>query len=185
MVTHTLIKYVVSWFTSDALGQLSAEVGFEDAAHRIYQDKANSHRGVRLVRVTNELVEGSERITQEVLIEPVKTNDLSGHALDWAVTNKAGYLTHVDHDKIEEIPSGIRSEHVYWDTEAGLALQMDCQFSASGQDHPHQIACSFFHSPDKRVIGIGPTSGIAASRCMLLWKVGPEVGVPGEIVHAL
>ncbi len=103
----------------------------------------------------------------------VKTNELSGQALDWAVAKCEGYQTLMRRGKLETLF-----------TENGWTPSTD--WAQSGPIIEREgIALYLFGNAEWNAhVGgkesIGPTPLIAAMRCYVASKLGEEVEVPKE-----
>lgn len=104
----------------------------------------------------------------------MKTNELTGHALDWAVTRCEGY-------RLDLVPEGSYAPSTDWSQggpiieregisvdRAGLAWTADLSDSVGGYiEHTES----------------GPTPLIAAMRCYVASKLGDEVEIPKELTQ--
>jgi hypothetical protein len=104
----------------------------------------------------------------------MKTNELTGHALDWAVARCEGY-------RLDLVPEGSYAPSTDWSQggpiieregisvdRAGLAWTADLSDSVGGYiEHTES----------------GPTPLIAAMRCYVASKLGDEVEIPKELTQ--
>ena len=114
----------------------------------------------------------------------IKTNALSGVALDWAVAKC---------EDISRLDERVTPEGVRW---AGDFFQPSKHWSEGGPiiEREH-IALDYYHTPvhpdvqprwearhGSGVFEYGPTPLIAAMRCYVASKFGDEVAVPDELL---
>ena len=117
----------------------------------------------------------------------MKTSELIGLALDWAVA------------KCEHPQAAMSATHVWLDGGDGDTDFLIKRYSANwSQGGPiierEKIALSQFTQKDGKVIwsasafivkrhGYGPTPLIAAMRCYVAYKLGDEVDIPPELTN--
>jgi hypothetical protein len=105
----------------------------------------------------------------------MKTSELSGAALDWAVC-KAGGTTHIE--LVWETVRGKWSPSTNW-AQGGTIIEREkiaTRFDLEEQEWQATIAAE-----DEWVYGWGTTPLIAAMRCYVLTKLGNEVQIPEEL----
>jgi hypothetical protein len=102
----------------------------------------------------------------------MKTSELSGAALDWAVC-KAGGTTHIE--LVWETVRGKWSPSTDW-AQGGVIIEREkiaTRFDLEEQEWQATIAAE-----DEWVYGWGATPLIAAMRCYVASKLGNEVQIP-------
>lgn len=110
----------------------------------------------------------------------VKTSELTGPALDWAVAKADGW----SEEGIEDIANGDKyPEHDFstdW-SQGGPIIERECMdlLCLAGGDDGWQ-ADKYLHT--EKVEGYGPTPLIAAMRCFCASRLGDEVDVPEELL---
>jgi len=121
------------------------------------------------------------------MFKTVKTSELTGVALDWAVAKCGGYTGIALQDRIntdwyspstEWVQGGpiIERERINLSSLNGWPTCMDWKasmlFEEVGKRYTHKEPCSAY----------GPTPLIAAMRCYVASKLGDEIEVPKELV---
>jgi hypothetical protein len=120
----------------------------------------------------------------------VKTSELTGAALDWAVAKALGvYTPSVDTDTFDGVKrinyGGMYPE---WSTDwagGGLIIERMGDYIQEGNKETGEYYCSTpsvaeeWHNHPVR--GIGPTPLIAAMRCYVASELGDEVEIPEEL----
>ena len=107
----------------------------------------------------------------------IKTSDLTGTALDWAVAKAAGYTG----DALKE-----RSDGVWYTPSTNWAQggpivgreRMEFEFDYQDKVGPYKAISV---DDDNCYFASGPTHLIAAMRCYVASKLGDEVEVPDEL----
>ncbi len=105
----------------------------------------------------------------------MKTSELSGAALDWAVC-KAGGTTHIE--LVWETVRGKWSPSSNW-MQGGPIIEREkiaTRFDFEEQEWQATIAAE-----DEWVYGWGTTPLVAAMRCYVASKLGDEVEIPEEL----
>jgi len=111
----------------------------------------------------------------------MKTSELTGAALDWAVAKCERHNVFTKHAPMQVMytPQGKRSWYVYtpstnW-AQGGPIIErerMEFDFDEDTQ---------MFFAYDGVYAGVGPTHLIAAMRCYVASKLGDEVEIPEEL----
>lgn len=114
----------------------------------------------------------------------MKTSELIGPALDWAVAKCRGF-DGLDEDQwlmrdgISDMPLSEYNPSTEW-SQGGTIIEKECI----------QISClhTTGYTPDKwearhpyRYLGVGPTPLIAAMRCFVAFRLGGEIDIPEEL----
>ena len=131
----------------------------------------------------------------------IKTSDLTGAALDWAVAKAGGLLEQtimIGTQSCEKVvldthgPVDMRSGTYFrpsidW-SQAGPIIERECISLRFVQTGPREIEVEAELWPDysKSCSGraTGPTAMIAAMRCLVDSKLGKEVDVPDELLRS-
>lgn len=123
----------------------------------------------------------------------VKTEDLIGPALNWAVATSEGYVCQFD-DEVsgpwlvpqeeflhDEKPLSKFSPSAIW-SEGGPIIERE-RMSVELKPHGYWMA-SFQnnYADEKEFLTLGPTPLIAAMRCFVSSRLGDEVEVPEELM---
>ena len=124
----------------------------------------------------------------------IKTADLIGPALDWAVAVVEG-LTEENAWTTIEIFKAARAGGLYWYStdwrQGGPIIERECiGIEKHRLDGPWQWAACDWHSVvvqghtclERSKYIYGPTPLIAACRCLVTSRLGDEVDVPDELV---
>ena len=113
----------------------------------------------------------------------MKTSELSGIALDWAVAKCLGHTKFYNYGSYIRIPiqpTGLLTFCPSTDWELGGPIiereQIDLAVSQNGE-----WLASTFPAAEK----FGPTPLIAAMRCYVASKLGAEVEIPDELMEAV
>jgi Protein of unknown function (DUF2591) len=125
----------------------------------------------------------------------MKTAELAGAALDWAVARcekDAGHLNYIEHDPylgLIEMP--------YPDSDVSVRLRYSINWSQGGpiieRDLCELVKCksgsnvwweshSGIEGTKGHAVATGPTPLIAAMRCYVASKLGDEVEIPEELL---
>lgn len=113
----------------------------------------------------------------------VKTDELIGPALDWAVAQIEGETKHV---QFSALPS---SQHYYapsrkWAQGGPLIDGLDgFELKIWMQSRPGLKCEAHIHNYDGDWIAFGPTPLIAAMRCLVASKLGDTVQIPSELIQ--
>ena len=103
----------------------------------------------------------------------MKTSELTGHALDWAVAMCAG-LSHKLHGHIPYSTD--------WAQGGPIIEREKIELKYLGYDNPPYWGAIKFHPASyDRKGAVGPTPLIAAMRCYVASKLGEIVEVPSEL----
>ena len=103
----------------------------------------------------------------------MKTNKLTGHALDWAVTKCEGY----DHEVMPGSEWGMWGWATDW-VQGGPLIERECiDLQYQGGDTDVWAADIF----EAESMIYGDTALIAAMRCYVASKLGDEVEIPNEL----
>lgn len=110
----------------------------------------------------------------------IKTSELTGAALDWAVANCDDVHVHFVRGALRYGPSQFSDEDQYspsndW-SQGGPIIEREL----IAIDSDGKVWCA--SSNDKPLAFYGPTMLIAAMRCYVASKLGDEVDVPDEVV---
>jgi len=99
----------------------------------------------------------------------MKTSELTGLALDWAVAKCEGY-------RLDLVPEGSYAPSTDW-SQGGPIIERE-KMGISRETLAYQwLACSY----GTRTARSGPTPLIAAMRCYVASKLGDEVEIPREL----
>ena len=117
----------------------------------------------------------------------MKTNELIGLALDWAVAKCEGVTVEYINDGITKCllcnPSGRYAPSINWSQAGPIIEREGISMRFSPKDSRGNwfavLGPNRFLSPDFE--GFGPTPLIAAMRCYVASKLGDEVDVPNEL----
>lgn len=124
----------------------------------------------------------------------VKTTELTGAALDWAVAKCEGFALHKDCMLNGELRtgwhiSGRHSDRNYWIPLETYSPSTD--WSQSGPiidrewielEKHWDVRVAFVRLDDISVYAYGPTSPIASMRAYVAAKIGDEIEVPDELL---
>lgn len=127
----------------------------------------------------------------------IKTSELTGFALDWAVAKAEGG-THFWSDGVATHWIKLRGEDralskgwaqsylpsTIW-AQGGPIIDRikGFQFKQWLESHPESCCEAHIHNYEGDWIQFGPTPLIAAMRCYVAYKLGAEVDVPEELCH--
>lgn len=107
----------------------------------------------------------------------MKTAELTGAALDWAVTKCEGF----DHE-VTSSEWGMWGWATDWAQGGPLIDRIKgFQFKQWLESHPESCCEAHIHNYEGDWIQFGPTTLIAAMRCYVASKLGDEVDVPKEL----
>jgi hypothetical protein len=104
----------------------------------------------------------------------IKTSELTGAALDWAVAECAGY-------RLDLVPEGSYTPSTNW-SQGGPIIEREGIGLDQYADYPRWQA--FTPAPEQQsgqAVCTGPTPLIAAMRCYCASKLGHEVDVSDEL----
>lgn len=109
----------------------------------------------------------------------IKTSELSGYALDWAVAECEGMATIVNGEPwiVTGVFFGFRQRPFHPSTvwaQGGPIIERE-----SIAIHKHE---TWVANPDQKTEAYGQTPLIAAMRCFVASKLGDKVDVPDELV---
>ena len=116
----------------------------------------------------------------------VKTRDLTGIALDWAVAEAEGVRGVISgagkYQKVCYIPKGKRSYYTYTPStnwkQGGPIIERE-DMTVGRQIDPTQWAAEVFDARGATTfVGYGPTPLVAAMRCFVASCAGDEIEVP-------
>jgi len=115
----------------------------------------------------------------------IKTADLTGPALDWAVAVEEG-LTEENAWTTLEIFKAVRAGGGYrystnW-SQGGPLIEQECLDVRVFAEHGALDGGPYWISERHPAVGHGPTPLIAAMRCLVAATLGDEVDVPDELV---
>jgi hypothetical protein len=115
----------------------------------------------------------------------MKTNELTGAALDWAVTKCEGFDPETLNTKTGVVYSlryGVYTPSTDW-SQGGPIIEREC-ISVGDQTHIHEQPehSAWYATNRKGAYGLGPTPLIAAMRCYVASKLGGEVEIPEELL---
>lgn len=123
----------------------------------------------------------------------IKTADLIGPALDWAVATIEGYggLRRNPHAFDQSLIMNRRdgqcvlfsslNYHADW-SQGGPLLERECLDVRVFAEHGAPDGGPYWISERHPAVGHGPTPLIAAMRCVVASRLGDEVDVPDELV---
>jgi hypothetical protein len=102
----------------------------------------------------------------------IKTSELTGAALDWAVARCAGY-------RLDLVPEDSYTPSTDW-SQGGPIIERECMdlLCLEGGDDGWQ-ADRYLHT--EKVEAYGPTPLIAAMRCYVASKLGDTIDIPEEL----
>lgn len=114
----------------------------------------------------------------------MKTSELTGAALDWAVAKAAGYTTS-DLDLLYDIKSYAKFKPSTDWAQGGPIIEKMGNYCQEGDIESSHFYCSTPSTAkewhDHPVKATGPTPLIAAMRCYVASKLGEDVDVPDEL----
>jgi hypothetical protein len=113
----------------------------------------------------------------------MKTSELTGAALDWAVAKCEGFDPETLNTKTGVVYSlryGVYTPSTNWAQGGPIIEREFIEFGVSKTD-PIRYAAKIYVN-DKRIIAHGSTHLIAAMRCYVASKLGDTVDVPPELV---
>ena len=112
----------------------------------------------------------------------IKTADLIGPALDWAVAKCEGKIYGYKHQLVDDcrdvIPYTPSSD---W-SQGGPLIQWECLDVRVFAEHGAPDGGPYWISERHPAVGHGPTPLIAVCRCFVASRLGDEVDVPDELV---
>jgi hypothetical protein len=112
----------------------------------------------------------------------IKTSELTGAALDWAVAKCEEYSVFIKHAPVQVVytPKGKRSWYVYRpstnDAQGGPIIERE------GISLDYAQAEDWGAKSSKYQWAYGPTHLVAAMRCYVASKLGDEVEIPEELI---
>jgi hypothetical protein len=116
----------------------------------------------------------------------VKTSEIEGVALDWAVADAEGYIDDCNswlHEAtLEEVQDGSFHPSISW-AQGGPIIErewLDVMPWPNESDEELRWQCKQHDSID--CVAFGPTPLIAAMRCYVASKLGDEVEIPEELL---
>lgn len=121
----------------------------------------------------------------------MKTSELTGAALDWAVAKCEGHNVFIKHAPVQVMytPKGKRSWYIYtpstnW-SQGGPIIEREMREHGfdlwSGIHIPHgQFAATYCRGAIDSYV-YGPTPLIAAMRCYVASKLGDDIEIPKEL----
>ena len=101
----------------------------------------------------------------------MKTSELQGPALDWAVANCEG-LAALSYDAVQQ---GFYRPSTDW-AQGGPIIELEGIELFRNNEKNY-----WFTSKARNQIGFGPTPLIAAMRCYVASRIGDEVDIPKEL----
>jgi hypothetical protein len=108
----------------------------------------------------------------------VKTNELTGPALDWAVAKCEGNLITFDPEHHTESGSWERYS-TDW-AQGGPIIERE-GITVGATDDPDTPWTGWHRNDERKTWACGPTPLIAAMRCFVASKLGEEVDIPEEL----
>ena len=112
----------------------------------------------------------------------IKTADLTGPALDWAVAKCEGKIHGYKHQLVDDCRYVIRySPSIDW-SQGGPIIERECLEVRVFAEHGALDGGPYWISERFPAVGHGPTPLIAAMRCLIASRLGDEVDVPDELV---
>lgn len=110
----------------------------------------------------------------------LKTTELMGPALDWAVAKAEGYIDDPESwlhgASLEQVKAGTFKPSTNW-SQGGPLIEREAVSLTQFSDHPKWTA-----KHPASVCFDGPTPLIAAMRCLVASKLGDTVQVPKELL---
>ena len=105
----------------------------------------------------------------------MKTNELTGVALDWAVAKCEGFLCDYEY-------SGALAHYSTDWSQGGPIIERE-RISVGDQTHIHEQPehSAWYATNRKGAYGLAPTPLIAAMRCYCCAKLGDEIDIPEEL----
>jgi len=123
----------------------------------------------------------------------MKTSELTGAALDWAVAKCEGHNVFIKHAPVQVMytPKGKRSWYIYtpstnW-AQSGPIIEREKITIAYGEEEVDWFACVGDSrrfdddTPDGLNTLVGHTPLIAAMRCYVASKLGDNIDIPEEL----
>lgn len=112
----------------------------------------------------------------------MKTNQLTGAALDWAVAMCEGHKVNVGFRNLTYIPKGKRTLYNYspstnWAQGGPIIEIMGMHISRTNKTDKEPWAACMTHWID------GETPLVAAMRCYVAYRLGDEVEIPTELTQ--
>ena len=112
----------------------------------------------------------------------IKTADLIGPALDWAVAQCEGKIYGYKHQLVDDCRGVIPySPSTDWAI-GGPLIEQECLDVRVFAEHGAPDGGPYWISERHPAVGHGPTPLIAAMRCVVASRLGDEVDVPDELV---
>ena len=104
----------------------------------------------------------------------MKTNELTGATLDWAVAKCEGY-------RLDLVPEGEYTPSTDW-SQGGPIIEREGVGLDQYADYPQwQAFTPAPEQPSGQAVCNGPTPLIAAMRCYVASKMGAEIDLPKEL----
>ena len=113
----------------------------------------------------------------------IKTAELIGPTLDWAVAQCEGYEYDTESGLLysHEEPHFFKRYSSDW-AQGGPLLERECLDVRVFAEHGAPDGGPYWISERHPAVGHGPTPLIAAMRCLVASRLGDEVDVPDELV---
>ena len=112
----------------------------------------------------------------------IKTADLLGPALDWAVAMCVGKIHGYKYQLVDDCRHFIPySPSTDW-SQGGPIIERECLEVRVFAEHGAPDGGPYWISEHHPEVGHGPTVLIAAMRCLVASRLGDEVDVPDELV---
>ena len=116
----------------------------------------------------------------------MKTNELTGAALDWAVAEAEELEVYFDDGVVCLKGQPFDDNSHYWLptqnwSQGGPIIERE-RIILSPDDEGPELWCSWKYPPDESDYQYGPTPLIAAMRCYVASKLGDEVEIPEELL---
>ena len=112
----------------------------------------------------------------------IKTADLIGPALDWAVAQCEGKIYGYKHQLVDDCRDVIPyTPSTDW-SQGGPLIERECLEVRVFAEHGAPDGGPYWISERHPAVGHGPTPLIAAMRCLVEATLGDEVDVPDELV---
>ena len=101
----------------------------------------------------------------------MKTNELTGAALDWAVAKCEGY-------RLDLVPEGSYTPSTDWSQGGPIIEREEFTLSHSPYEHVFYGRARPWCAEKRGAMEYGPTPLIAAMRCYVASKMGDDIDIP-------